>query len=121
MKKNKYGSEKIVRKFIKRQEFYKINNFQKKNKIIKDSEKINNLIYTFEPKINDSLRKLYKKDNISASNRLYNDSVVRKNKKLEKQLILINNNKIIPKKSFNKNKYIQLYEDSKIRKEKKRH
>ena len=119
MRRNRYGSEKIVNKFIKRQENYKISNFQKKKKIIKDFEEINKLIYTFEPKVNDNLRKLYKKDNISASNRLYNDSIVRKNKKLENQSISNTNSKIAQKKSFNKNKYIELYEDSKIRKEKK--
>lgn len=116
MKKNKIISDKIVNKFIQRQEKYIKNNSQKKQKIINDNEEEYKLIYTFEPKVNDSLRKLYKKDKLSASKRLYNDSIIRKNKILEKQ---INNSKINSRKSFNQTKYIELYEDSKIRKEKK--
>ena len=57
MRRNKQSSEKID-KFIKRQEIFSKNNFHKKEKIIKDNEDENKLIYTFEPKINDSLRKL---------------------------------------------------------------
>ena len=116
---NKYCSDKIVNKFIKRQEKYIKTNSQKKQKIIKDNEEEYRLIYTFEPKVNESLRKLYKKDKISASKRLYNDSIIRKNKILEKQNSLNNTSKILIGKSFNQNKYIELYEDSKIRKDKK--
>ena len=119
IKKNKIESEKIFNKFIKRQEHYIKNNSKKKNKIIKDSEEENLLIYTFEPKVNESLRKLYKNENISASRRLYNDSIKRKNKKSEKQININNNNKINARKSFNKNIYNELYEDSKKRKGKK--
>ena len=117
MKKNKNISNKIVNKFIQRQEKYIKNNSQKKQKIINENEEEYKLIYTFEPKVNDSLRKLYKKDKLSASKRLYNDSIIRKNKILEKQIN--NDSKINSRKSFNQTKYIELYEDSKIRKEKK--
>ena len=121
MRKYKNDSQKIVNKFIKRQEKYVKKNSKKKQKIINDNEEEYKLIYTFEPKVNESLRKLYKKDKISASNRLYNDSIVRKNKILEQEINFNNNNnsQILSGKSFNKNKYIELYEDSKIRKEKK--
>ena len=88
MKNNTKTTDKIVNKFIKRQENYKKNNSQKKEKIIKDNEEEYKLIYTFEPKVNDSLRKLYKKDKLSASNRLYNDSILRKKKNLEKKKIM---------------------------------
>lgn len=119
IKKNNNGSEKILNKFIQRQEKYIKSNSQKKQKIIKDSEEEYKLIYTFEPKVNESLRKLYKKDKISASNRLYNDSIERQNKILEQQINIDNNCKIIYDKNFNQNKCIELYEDSKTRKEKK--
>ena len=76
MKKNKNISNKIVNKFIQRQEKYIKNNSQKKQKIINENEEEYKLIYTFEPKVNDSLRKLYKKDKLSASKRLYNDSII---------------------------------------------
>ena len=120
MRKYKNDSQKIVNKFIKRQEKFVKNNTKKKQKIINENEEEYKLIYTFEPKVNESLRKLYKKDKISASKRLYNDSIVRKNKILEQEINFNNNNsQILSGKPFNKNKYIELYEDSKIRKEKK--
>ena len=115
MKNNRKISDKIVNKFIMRQEKYIKSNTQRKEKIIRDNEEEYKLIYTFEPKVNDSLRKLYKKDKLSASNRLYNDSILRKQKNLEKKNN--NENKNI-KKSFNQTKYIELYEESKLRKEK---
>ena len=118
MKKNRYRSEKIVNKFIKRQEKYIKNNCQKKQKILKESEEENKLIYTFEPKVNDSLRKLYRKDKLSASKRLYNDSIIRKNKKIEKQISLNRNNKLLPGKTMNQNKCLELYEEAKMKKEK---
>ena len=116
MRRNKQSSEKID-KFIKRQEIFSKNNFHKKEKIIKDNEDENKLIYTFEPKINDSLRKLYKSDTVSVEKRLYNDSIIRRNKKLEKQY---NNNmsKNNNKKPFNQKKIIELYEEYNLRKEK---
>ena len=116
MRRNKNSSEKID-KFIKRQEIFSKNNFHKKEKIIKDNEDENKLIYTFEPKINDSLRKLYKSDTVSVEKRLYNDSIIRRNKKLEKQY---NNNmsKNNNKKPFNQKKIIELYEEYNLRKEK---
>ena len=117
MKRNKNSAEKID-KFIKRQEIFSKNNFQKKEKIIKDNEDENKLIYTFEPKINDSLRKLYKNDNTSVGKRLYNDSIVRRNKKLEKEYSKSNLGNNINKKVFNQKKIIELYEDYNIRKEK---
>ena len=115
MRRNKNSSEKID-KFIKRQEIFSKNNFHKKEKIIKDNEDENKLIYTFEPKINDSLRKLYKSDTVSVEKRLYNDSIIRRNKKLEKQYnnMSKNNNK----KPFNQKKIIELYEEYNLRKEK---
>ena len=115
MRRNKQSSEKID-KFIKRQEIFSKNNFHKKEKIIKDNEDENKLIYTFEPKINDSLRKLYKSDTVSVEKRLYNDSIIRRNKKLEKQYnnMSKNNNK----KPFNQKKIIELYEEYNLRKEK---
>ena len=117
MRKNKNSAEKID-KFIKRQEIFSKNNFQKKEKIIKDNEDENKLIYTFEPKINESLRKLYKNDNISVGKRLYNDSIVRRNKKIEKEYSMANMSKNLNKKSFNQQKIIELYEDYNLRKEK---
>ena len=114
--KNKIDSE-IVNKFMIRQEKYKINNCKKKQKIIRDNEEEYKLIYTFEPKVNDSLRKLYKKDKLAASKRLYNDSIIRKNKLYEKQFNL-DNNRSKNGKSLNPNKYNELYEQSKIKKEK---
>lgn len=118
IRKNKYPSEKIVNKFIRRQERYSMNNSQKKEEMIKENEEENKLIYTFEPNINNSLRKLYKKDNLPVSKRLYNDSIIKNNKRLEKE---INNNSksiSLSGKPNNKKKYIELYEDSKLRKEK---
>ena len=117
MRKNKNSAEKID-KFIKRQEIFSKNNFQKKEKIIKDNEDENKLIYTFEPKINESLRKLYKNDNISVGKRLYNDSIVRRNKKIEKEYSMANMSKNLNKKTFNQQKIIELYEDYNLRKEK---
>ena len=76
------------------------------------------MIYTFEPKVNESLRKLYKKDKISASKRLYNDSFDRQKQLLLQQKIFYDESKIVCGKNFNNNKYIELYEDSKLRKEK---
>ncbi len=107
-----------MNKFIKRQENYIKTNSQKKQKIIKDNEEEIKLIYTFEPKVNESLRKLYKKDKISASNRLYNDGLERKKKILEQEKNYNNNSKIIYGKNFNLNKYIELYEESKMKKDK---
>ena len=118
MRRNKDSAEKID-KFIKRQEIFSKNNFHKKEKIIKDNEDENKLIYTFEPKINDSLRKLYKNDNISVGKRLYNDSIIRRNKKIEKEYNLANMSKNTNKKSFSQKKIIELYEDYNIRKENK--
>jgi hypothetical protein len=118
MQRNKNSAEKID-KFIKRQEIFSKNNFHKKEKIIKDNEDENKLIYTFEPKINDSLRKLYKNDNLSVGKRLYNDSIIRRNKKIEKEYNLANMSKNTNKKSFNQKKIIELYEDYNIRKENK--
>jgi hypothetical protein len=118
MRRNKNSAEKID-KFIKRQEIFSKNNFHKKEKIIKDNEDENKLIYTFEPKINDSLRKLYKNDNLSVGKRLYNDSIIRRNKKIEKEYNLANMSKNTNKKSFNQKKIIELYEDYNIRKENK--
>ena len=115
---NNCSSEKILNKFIKRQENYIKTNSQKKQKIIKDNEEEIKLIYTFEPKVNESLRKLYKKDKISASNRLYNDGLERKKKILEQEKNYNNNSKIIYGKNFNLNKYIELYEESKMKKDK---
>ena len=103
MQRNKNSAEKID-KFIKRQEIFSKNNFHKKEKIIKDNEDENKLIYTFEPKINDSLRKLYKNDNLSVGKRLYNDSIIRRNKKIEKEYNLANMSKNMNKKSFNQKK-----------------
>ena len=117
IKRNKNSADKIET-FIKRQEIYSKNNFHKKEKIIKDNEDENKLIYTFEPKINESLRKLYKNDNLSVGKRLYNDSIIRRNKKLEKDYNLANMTKNNNKKSFNQKKIIELYEDYNIRKEK---
>ena len=117
MRRNKNSAEKID-KFIKRQEIFSINNCQKKEKIIKDNEDENKLIYTFEPKINESLRKLYKNDNISVGKRLYNDSIVRRNKKIEKEYSMANMSKNLNKKTFNQQKIIELYEDYNLRKEK---
>ena len=117
IKKNKPGSEMVVNKFIKRQEKYIKSNCQKKQRILQENEEENKLIYTFEPKVNDSLRKLYKKDKLSASTRLYNDSISRQNKILENQININNNSKMIPGKSFNQNKYLELYEESKTKKE----
>jgi len=118
MRRNKNSAEKID-KFIKRQEIFSKNNFHKKEKIIKDNEDENKLIYTFEPKINNSLRKLYKNDNLSVGKRLYNDSIIRRNKKIEKEYNLANMSKNTNKKSFNQKKIIELYEDYNIRKENK--
>ena len=86
IKRNKNSAEKID-KFIKRQEIFYKNNYQKKEKIIKDNEDENKLIYTFEPKVNNSLRKLYKNDNLSVGKRLYNDSLIRRNKKKENNIV----------------------------------
>ena len=116
-KENKYDSKKIIEKFIKRQENFIKSNYQKKQKLIKENEKDNKLIYTFEPEVNESLRKLYKKDKLSNCQRLYNDSIVRNNKILEKQ-IKSNNCKRIKGKLFNHNKILELYEESKTKKEK---
>ena len=119
-KKNKDTNDKID-EFIRRQEIFKKNNYYKKENIIKDNEDENKLIYTFEPKINDSLRKLYKNDNISVENRLYNNSIIRRNKKLEKENNIININltkNICNKKAFNPKKIMELYEDYNLRKEK---
>ena len=115
IKRNKNSAEKID-KFIKRQEIFYKNNYQKKEKIIKDNEDENKLIYTFEPKVNNSLRKLYKNDNLSVGKRLYNDSLIRKKKKKENNIVNIPKN--LSKKSFNKKKILELYEDYNIRKEK---
>ena len=117
MRRNKNSTEKID-KFIKRQEIFSKNNFHKKEKIIKDNEDENKLIYTFEPKINDSLRKLYKNDNVSVEKRLYNDSVIRRNKKLEKEYDISNKSKNANKKQYNQKKIIELYEEYNLRKEK---
>ena len=117
MKRNRNSAEKID-KFIKRQELFSKNNYHKKEKIIKDNEDENKLIYTFEPKINDSIRKLYKNDNLSVGKRLYNDSIIRRNKKLEKEHNMINMSKNLTKKSFNQKKILELYEDYNLRKEK---
>jgi len=119
IKKNRYSSEKIVNKFIRRQEKYSMNNSQKKEEMIKENEEENKLIYTFEPEINSSLRKLYKKDNLNVSKRLYNDSIIRNNKRLEKEMNNKSKNISLSGKPYNKNKYIELYEDSKLRKGKK--
>ena len=86
--------------------------------MIKEKEEENRLIYTFEPKINNSLRKLYKKDNMDVSKRLYNDSIIRNNKRLEKEINNKSKNSSLSGKHFNNRKYIELYEDSKLRKEK---
>ena len=115
IKRNKNSAEKID-KFIKRQEIFYKNNYQKKEKIIKDNEDENKLIYTFEPKVNNSLRKLYKNDNLSVGKRLYNDSLIRRNKKKENNIV--NKPKNLSKKSFNQKKILELYEDYNIRKEK---
>ena len=117
MKRNKNSAEKID-KFIKRQEIFSKNNNQKKEKIIKDNEDEYKLIYTFEPKINDSLRKLYKNDNISVAKRLYNDSIVRRNKQLEKEYTKSNICNNMNKKVYNQKKIIELYEDYNLRREK---
>jgi CCR4-NOT transcription complex subunit 2 len=117
MKRNKNSSEKID-KFIKRQEIFSKNNFHKKEKIIKDNEDENKLIYTFEPKINDSLRKLYKNDNVSVGKRLYNDSIIRRNKQLEKEYTKSNICNNMNKKVYNQKKIIELYEDYNLRREK---
>ena len=118
MRKNRYSSEKIVNKFLRRQEKYSMNNSQKKEEMIKENEEENKLVYTFEPKVNDSLRKLYKKDNLHVSNRLYNDSIIRNNKRLEKEMNNKSRNISLSGKPYNNKKYIELYEDSKLRKEK---
>ena len=115
--KGKNESESIMNKFIKRQDKYSKNNLYKKEKLKKENEEEYKLIYTFEPKVNSSLRKLYKKNSIPASKRLYNDSIIRKNRRLEKELYLNNSTKNI-NKSINQNKYQELYEESKIRKTK---
>ena len=117
MKRNKTSSEKID-KFIKRQEIFSKNNHQKKEKIIKDNEDEYKLIYTFEPKVNDSLRKLYKNDNISVAKRLYNDSIIRRNKQLEKDYSKSNICNNMNKKVYNQKKIIELYEDYNLRREK---
>lgn len=117
MKRNKNSAEKID-KFIKRQEIFSKNNNQKKEKIIKDNEDEYKLIYTFEPKINDSLRKLYKNDNISVAKRLYNDSIIRRNKQLEKEYTKSNICNNMNKKVYNQKKIIELYEDYNLRREK---
>ena len=107
MKKNRYSSEKIVNKFIRRQEKYSMNNSQKKEEMIKENEEENKLVYTFEPKVNDSLRKLYKKDNLDVSKRLYNDSIIRNNKRLEKEKNNKSKNISLSGKPFNIKKYIE--------------
>ena len=117
MKRNKNSAEKID-KFIKRQEIFSKNNNQKKEKIIKDNEDEYKLIYTFEPKINDSLRKLYKNDNTSVAKRLYNDSIIRRNKQLEKEYTKPNICNNVNKKVYNQKKIIELYEDYNLRREK---
>ena len=117
MKRNKTSSEKID-KFIKRQEIFSKNNHQKKEKIIKDNEDEYKLIYTFEPKVNDSLRKLYKNGNISVAKRLYNDSIIRRNKQLEKDYSKSNICNNMNKKVYNQKKIIELYEDYNLRREK---
>ena len=55
---------------------------------------------------------------MDVSKRLYNDSIIRNNKRLEKEINNKSKNSSLSGKHFNNRKYIELYEDSKLRKEK---
>lgn len=72
-----------INKFIIRQEKYRNISKKVREKIINDNEKDWQLIYTFEPKVNEKIKKLYKKDETCVHKRLYNDSIKRSNKKYQ--------------------------------------
>ena len=103
----------IFNDFLKRQEFFLKQKNESKNQIYKDSEYENELIYTFNPKINDKKEKLISK-NKPAHLRLYQDSERRKKmKEIREQLKNEENLKpfyeIEKKELENKNKYDNEY------------
>ena len=104
-----------ISKFIQRQEEYLKESNNLIDKIKRESENENDLIYTFNPKINNNLRNLYKKSHITVHSRLYNDSIEKKNKNINKNKKLIFKSEKINKKLFD-----ELYEDYKTREIKKR-
>ena len=67
----------IFNDFLKRQEIFLKQKNESKKQLYKDSEYENDLIYTFNPKINDNKEKLVT-NNIPAHLRLYQDSERRK-------------------------------------------
>ena len=114
--KNKNKSNNI-NNFIQRQENYTQSINKQREKLYKDNEDEFDLIYTFNPKINNNLKYIRNNSNISIYNRLYLDSLDRQKKQEE-----IENN-LIKKKSNNiscSNQIIidELYLEHKYRNEK---
>ena len=103
----------IFNDFLKRQEIFLKQKNESKRQLYKDSEYENELIYTFNPKINDNKEKILSK-NIPAHLRLYQDSERRKKRqetieKLKKEENLKPFCEIDKKELENKNKYENEY------------
>ena len=82
--KNKNKSNNI-NNFIQRQENYTQSINKQREKLYKDNEDEFDLIYTFNPKINNNLKYIRNNSNISIYNRLYLDSLDRKKKQEENE------------------------------------
>ena len=107
----------IVDKFIHRQEDYaKITSLTRK-KIQKDNEDEYNQICTFNPKVNQKLRSLYKESKSPAHLRLYNDSIDRQIKQIENENLFYNNYNYCykPNRKVDQNKIEELYNEYKLK------
>ena len=100
--------------FFQRLENYKIEHIQNKNNILNTYEEEDNILHPFIPKVNNNFKDLFKFQNKKPAHlRLYNDSIERRNNKIELE------NKINIKssnKKINDEKIMELYNDYKIRK-----
>ena len=114
------NNNRTIRDFILRQDKYLQIHNNEQAKIRKDNEEEYDLICTFNPKIhkNPNVHNYFMPNQTSTHQRLYNDSVERKNRKhkLEQELI----NKFKSNKLFDQDKFDNLYEDYKVRQQYKK-
>ena len=100
--------------FFQRLENYKIEHIQNKNNILNTYEEENNILHPFIPKVNKNFKDLIKFQNKKPAHlRLYNDSIERRNKKIELEKKV---NVKISNKKINDEKILELYNDYKVRK-----
>ena len=117
---NNNNNNRTIRDFILRQDKYLQLHNNEQAKIRKDNEEEYDLICTFNPKIhkNPNVHNYFMPNQTSTHQRLYNDSVERKNRKhkLEQELI----NKFKHNKPCDQDKFDNLYEDYKVRQQYKK-